>query len=117
MTDRASMNPQVSLSGQRVVSKCTTQAPPVPFAEAMQPIAGCWAHRHSEPEPLITDYHGADVEEMLAALIDSAARTGLLTGAEAGAIAVTAPPSGPHRELPLRLRRQLAAHHRGGEDP
>jgi hypothetical protein len=40
---------------------------------------------------LITDYHGADAEEMLAVLTGSAVRAGLLAAAEAGAIAVTTP--------------------------
>lgn len=65
------------------------------FSRPWGPRALGELYRSTEPTQLddlinrlITDYHGADAEEMLAALIDPAVRTGLLAAAEAGAIAV-----------------------------
>jgi hypothetical protein len=39
-------------------------------------------------DTLITDYHGSDAEEMLAVMVGTAVRTGLLAGAEGGAVDV-----------------------------
>lgn len=68
------------------------------FSRPWGPRALGELYRSTEPtqlddliDKLITDYHGAHAEEMLAVLIDGAVRTGLLAGAEAGAVDVTAP--------------------------